>query len=191
MLAVNEQGVWSLGHSKEPVTGILLWLLWAAEAGTITGIAALVPYNSVTSTPFCEPCEAWTAAEEDVARLEVTELDLMRQALEQGKWEVLSLLPKASPESADRLRLDLWVCPQCRESCYLTVKRLTTTVNQEGKEETKTEEVVSNMAVPAQVVSQVRAIMLAAPAADAAAAAPAVPADGPRPADAEAEAAPE
>jgi hypothetical protein len=163
ILVINKEGAWGIGSSGEPVTGVFLWILWGIEAIAIVGITAIFPTINVTSTPFCEDCDCWTEEREKAAFLEPTEEDMLKGALEQGTFEVLTLLPAAPAENRDSLHIDLHTCPSCTSTNYLTVKRVTITQDSKGKDETNTNEFVQNLSIPHDVVEQVGTIEAPAP----------------------------
>jgi len=65
-----EHGSWSL-HSGDPVTGVPLGLVWAAEAAIIVGMSIVLPYGFIATTPFCEQAQCWLDEEKKIDTLAV------------------------------------------------------------------------------------------------------------------------
>ena len=64
-----EQGTWGLRGSGN-VTGIMLALVWAVEAAIIIGLSALIPFGTISDTPFCEKNQCWLDQEKKIDTLE-------------------------------------------------------------------------------------------------------------------------
>jgi len=135
-----------------------LWLLWIIELGLILLMAWSGPNEELTTTPFCENCDQWTEKDTAIARLMPCETEMLKMALEQNHYEVLTQLPSASPQEKAYLDLDLNVCTACRNNCFLTIKSTEISIDKEGKEEIEQVDVVRNLMVPAEVVETVRGI---------------------------------
>ena len=57
---ISEKGGWTIGgKGSEPVTGVVLWLFWLAEAGTIVGLCIAVARWVGGTYPYCESCGRW------------------------------------------------------------------------------------------------------------------------------------
>lgn len=140
--------------------GGFAWALcWLGEFVVITFLYAILPYSQVTEEPFCENCEDWTVEETEVATLEKTDSEMLKAALEAKEFAVLTLLPPTSPDNPDCLHLELHVCPECQENCYLSIDEITVKVDAKGESNTDTTTIVNNLCIPAEVVEEVRQIM--------------------------------
>jgi hypothetical protein len=60
MLEVNVVGTWSSGGALVATKGLVLWLIWIAEAGFLLAVAASIAIALVARRPFCERCGQWS-----------------------------------------------------------------------------------------------------------------------------------
>ena len=154
---VNENGAWSLGSGDTPTTGALLWVLWAIEAAVIVGVAAAVSWSWVNTTPFCEPCDAWTEKEIKAAKLgPAASIANLKQSLEAKEFRPLAELGQATP--ALFTEMDLLVCPRCRQVGFLTVRNVAITVDKRKKQQVSKTDVVKNLTIEAEYMEKVRGI---------------------------------
>ena len=63
-----EHGSWGL--KGEPVTGVILAIVWGVEALMILSLSTLVAYVMISGTPFCERTESWLDQEKKISTLE-------------------------------------------------------------------------------------------------------------------------
>lgn len=93
---INETGVWSVKGSTP--TGIVLWVLWAAEAIGLVGLTALLVRAEIAGWPFCEQCEKWTLRTPSAAKLELVDKpEMITSAIATGHYEVFDLMTPVNP----------------------------------------------------------------------------------------------
>ena len=148
MQFVGEVGVWSI-RNWQP-TGWALYCFWLVEAGVI--MCSTVMVSAGNDDPFCEDCNEWTEEQEGVALLQVTDNAMLKAALEQERYEVLSQVPVAPADSTDCLHVNTHTCSKCSESHYLTIEQVTVTIDEKGNDDTDKTDVLKNLWVPAEVV---------------------------------------
>lgn len=140
-----ENGGWSIRNATPK--GPILAGIWLVEAGTIIGIATVMPYRLISALAFCELCDCWTTKQEGVRRLPLSTLDDVRSMLERGQLAPLADiadLPEAEPVY---LRLDLSRCERCDQSNFLSVITVMQTVDKKGEVSTQTTEVVKHATI--------------------------------------------
>ena len=142
-----QQGVWSL-KSWTP-RGETLYGIWGLEALFIVGATVYSVYKGVTSTPFCEDCNAWCDEElEEKPAGFVTDAKAFRHALELGNLTVLGELDKSN--YAQFSRSTLYVCPKGTHAGYLSVTNVQESVNKKGDTEEKKSSLVEHLTVSDQ-----------------------------------------
>ena len=60
---LNETGSWSIGRAGEPVSGLLLYVVWGVEAIIMLGLTVFMAQLAAHRL-FCEGCGKWTDYEE-------------------------------------------------------------------------------------------------------------------------------
>ena len=137
---VNEQGAWSIGHgygssskNNNAVSGVLLWLFWAAEALTVVIGSTLSAWHGLTSDPFCESCQTWCDEEKDVASIQAAGSDELRRRFEAKDFQYLKAVGPKHADDAEWCRLDLHRCPGCGKTNTLSVKRERLRIDGKGK----------------------------------------------------------
>lgn len=148
ILAVNQQGVWSVFDSTP--TGIELWLYWGAEALVIVGLSTFVPWLNLRGVPFCEPCSRWVDGQETLSPLDpVADPKGFRSRLEQGDYAPLKTLHKLPQESSAFTSVTLLKCPGCQASNYLSAQAVTLTKDKKGKVNRKQVNLIENLVLSA------------------------------------------
>ena len=91
----NQYGTWTEQNSS-PTTGVVLWIIWAAEALTVIATAAFVSYAIENKAPFCETCGRW--AEGDKPMLFQTTLapNQFTSLLTAGDFDALGRIPRGT-----------------------------------------------------------------------------------------------
>jgi hypothetical protein len=156
IVALSERGVWSVGRgSKEPVSGIALQLVWAIEACMILGITVFTCLSS--TTPYCETCGNWTEEEKGALTANPAEdMNLFKRALEDENYEVLTLLSPVT-SLANFIAVDLHLCKNCTNGPhYMSLRKISVTQDANGKDQTNTEDLVTNLMIDQSVVDSVR-----------------------------------
>lgn len=136
ILTVNENGAWSF-RSGDPVTGGVLWGVWALEALIIFGASLLIAKGWMEAEPFCENCEVWCESKENVLAATTQNVEEFKQRMEAKDFRYLESLGAPAAECADWQQIDLYTCPKCMNTNTLSAKRVVLKVE---KKETKKEE---------------------------------------------------
>ena len=89
-----EHGSWSL--KSTPVTGIILAIVWLAEAAITSGLIVYLGYTGMANTPFCETTQTWLSVETDIDTLAFIRSDEAQLDLQSGD---LSCLTKPRPRN--------------------------------------------------------------------------------------------
>ena len=98
-----EDGVWSIGSSGQPVTGVFLATVWIIEALTLVAAPAVLAYLSTRNTPYIESIGQW--ATEKATYLPLAHYDkpartALASRLAAGEAEALAeLRPADDPEA--------------------------------------------------------------------------------------------
>ena len=91
---VYENGTWSIGSSSTTaVSGVMLGIVWVAEAATIIGLSTLVGVNMSADRVFCEKCESWCTVLVDRALYDLGASAMLRTALAE---RAMSFIPTKS-----------------------------------------------------------------------------------------------
>jgi hypothetical protein len=119
MTLINEVGTWGMSTGSA-TKGTELWIIWALEAITVVGAAALAAVAVINMQPFCEPCQLWGSASEKLCLSAASDLGQIKLLLEQHD---LSFLQKLGPgdKKATHLSAQLHSCPNCGELNTLTL----------------------------------------------------------------------
>lgn len=72
---------------------------------------------------FCEACRAW-AVDHIFGCVEPVPLSQLRPKLEQGELEALTSLRQYDLKKPDSLRVNVHICPSCRQFCALSVTKV-------------------------------------------------------------------
>jgi hypothetical protein len=126
-----ENGAWAMKNGP-PVSGIMLAVFWSIEAAIIVGLSTVVAWYVISDHPFCENCKRWTVNEKGNRSLSLIGAeDDLRQLLAGDPTSLMKF--NLAQNEQEYLQLDLALCPTCTESNFLTVQRVTETVDKEGK----------------------------------------------------------
>lgn len=149
MKVLLKEGTWSLGRrSTEPVTGFLLGTVWVAEAAIIVGASTLLGYSSVSRTPYCETHECWLDEEKVMDKLDAIVHPDYLAAFQAGDIAPLEVAQPRIPASGRFARLTLKHSPKCDDFCAFSIANVEVSVNKDGKQEEKVDEVMTNLWVP-------------------------------------------
>jgi hypothetical protein len=157
-----KNGFWAIGHrvgnnNQQPVTGIVLVVVWLAEAGIIVGVAAFVAWVTLGNLVYCEHCENWARSQKDVKRLTLSVPDGVIAKVAAGDLSPLDAWPMANPADQFFIRLNLDFCDGCEKSNYLTMERVVTQLDKKGKPQQVVTPIVKRMPIDAVDVPRVRA----------------------------------
>ena len=152
---VAENGVWSFGRSGEPVKGVILWIVWAIEAGIIV-FAAMWVSRLGAGGVFCERCDRWAEDEPDLVHLELG--DKTGEAIEHlvgGSFESLKQLQRAPDESAF-FQIGACNCPQCKELNTLNAKVVVHQLDEKGNIQKQETPVLAGLLTPRPVLDDLK-----------------------------------
>lgn len=154
--AFYEQGQWTIGHSKEPISGIPLAIVWIIEAGGVIGFAMYWARNDLESLAYCERCGCWTRAR--LARLlDGTHIHALVRRVRDGDLTALTEIPAAPRDAKQQLLLETSGCQHCGESNFLTLTNVTKTVDKKGKESINKSVMVDKLVLGASDVALIEA----------------------------------
>ena len=138
-------GSWTL--KGEPVTGVILGIVWGVEALMIVGLSTLMAYVMILGSPFCERTECWLDQEKKISTLEPFTQPAQLEAFKSGDLSSL-FQARAKSEGASTFgRLTIKHSPQCEEFFTVTVVNVTVTIDKKGKITEKSRELARNVIV--------------------------------------------
>jgi len=149
MKVLLQEGSWGIGFSShEPVTGILLAIVWIAEAGIMVGLSTIAGLSSVMQTPFCEIHECWLDEEKKIDKLDIFARPQDIAAFKNGDIAPLEQARPRVPAAGQFARLTLKYSSRCEDYCAFTVANVTVTPDKDGKMKEKVTELMTNLWVP-------------------------------------------
>lgn len=158
--AIDENGTWSLGHSRgENVSGTFLWLIWAGEAATILGTALVVARKFAGELPFCERCERWCEKPVAVARVNPGDAAQLRRTMEAGDYAYLRSLVPAGQIGTTWWRLDHHRCAGCDQLHTITVTEVRQQTDRRGRTTEKSKVLVHRLLATPEQVQSLRAAL--------------------------------
>ncbi|HKG12211.1 MAG TPA: hypothetical protein VKB12_02700 [Pyrinomonadaceae bacterium] len=158
ILNVNTHGAWSIGRGKTPVTGILLWVVWAVEGlAVLVGPPAIV-WSVLTSEPFCEFCGEWCEQDQGLVSLAQAEPAGLKQVFESKQFERLKSVGAKDSGAADWNRLDLHRCKRCDRTNTLTVKSEKITFDKKGNSKVESKAILSKLVLSQPEVEELRRV---------------------------------
>lgn len=158
ILSVNEYGAWSIGHSKTPVTGFFLWVVWAVEgAAVLIGPPAIV-WSVLNSEPFCEFCGEWCEEDQGLVSLAQAEPTGLRQVFESKQFERLKSVGAKDSNAADWYRLNLHHCKRCDRTNTLTVKAEKITFDRKGNSKVESKALFNKLTLSRPEVEELRRV---------------------------------
>lgn len=162
---VSEVGAWTLGSSDSPVTGFFLWAVWILEALIVFGASLVVAFFVADSEPFCESCESWCEARDDVLRFSgrVSGGAIQARLLE-GDLNVLAETPRAGPRDNPWHQVDLCLCPSCGATNTLTFSECSVTYDKKGNAQVNKAPLVTRMLLDDEQAAWVQGLRDAPPA---------------------------
>ncbi len=127
-------GFWTMGKNDQPVSGIFLLICWLAEAGAVLVTSFLVSRGIVGALPFCETCDQWTKRVEAFCRFRCPAEDtVVMQQIKDGDLSELFDLETCLGDKDRSLKLDVWRCPTCEDSSYVTINNVRLVKNKKGE----------------------------------------------------------
>jgi hypothetical protein len=148
MQILNENGSWGIGSSGTPVTGVLLTIFWFGEALIMIVASVFLSFGAVGEMPFCETHGCWLDKAKKIEKLDSFVLPDQIDSFKAGSIAPLEKAVPRVPASGRFSRLTLKHSDQCEEFCTLSVSNVTVTVDKNGKQQEKTERIISNLLLP-------------------------------------------
>lgn len=126
---VAQDGWYTIGHSLKP-SGIVLWALWAIEAGIVVGAGFVLAPSRIQGSGFCEACQAWMVAEPTLM-VPADEAGVTTSVRRQGLAGLQAVKPPSG--GADQwVRLLRQRCPACHEAAVYQVDSVYVTKTEKG-----------------------------------------------------------
>jgi hypothetical protein len=113
MQLINRYGTFSFGSGKEPVTGIVLSLIWIAEAILILALVYFIARIGLVSRVFCERCGQWARPWNLLPAFKWLEDQTVLKQICTGDLAATAHLVRATPLENPKLVLSVLECPQC------------------------------------------------------------------------------
>lgn len=149
MKVLIEHGSWGIGFSShEPVTGVLLGIVWVAEAAVIVGFSTIAGLAFVSQTPFCETHDCWLDEEKKMDKLNIFTRPEDVAAFKNGDIEPLDHAQPRVPASGQFARLTLKYSSHCEDYCALSVANVTVAPDKDGKMKEQVTKLMTNLWVP-------------------------------------------
>lgn len=130
---VYEHGAWRLKNHADPVSGVPLAILWGLEFLTVLAGSTLIPWHAVADKTYCEDCRQWCETDSDVARLPIESQESVAEDVNAGNLRPLYDLPRVPEETPEFLRVNLVHCAGCSENNYVTLNRVSVSVDDKGE----------------------------------------------------------
>lgn len=144
IIDLSEVGAWTLRGN--PVSGVMLWIVWIVEALIVFGTSLAVAGSTGNSRPFCEACESWCTARNDVARFAgENDGDAIGQRLMALDLGVLAQTPRAHPQATAYFQVDIARCESCGATNTLTFNRVHVTYDKKGNPQVHAKPIVNRM----------------------------------------------
>ncbi len=159
MKELYKEGSWGIGFNNSGnVTGIVLGIVWFIEAVIVVGIATLVPWTMITSTPYCEENQCWLDEEKKIETLQpISDPETLEQ-LKAGNISALASVPAKVPGASDFTRVTVKHSPN--SNCFFTVhvENVVKETDKEGKEVEKTNSLSDHLMIPGPAAEFIKQI---------------------------------
>jgi hypothetical protein len=159
---INKTGAWTIGslHAGQgiAVSGVVLWLVWVAEAlivlvGSVIGATA-----AMSSDPFCESCQSWCRHTKELMLLETGNPDELKRRVEAKDFDSLKSLEPKKPGQEDWFKIDICECPKCGHTNTLSLINERWVVDNKGKQSKKGTPVVDKLLVSKSDINRLRQV---------------------------------
>lgn len=125
------QSGWFNIHGSTP-TGIVLWVLWAIEAGIVVIGTPYFAGRVIAPLVFCEGCGRWSDAQQG-GLLFAVPLPNVIERLAQGDAAALEELKTPDPAAMQTMRIDMHKCAGCNQTATYHFVKITKTKDKDGK----------------------------------------------------------
>lgn len=150
MQHLYEHGSWGM-RSGGNVTGVMLALIWAAEALTILGVAIYSGTDPIRNTPYCEKSDSWLDENTKYSTLAAFTEPAQLTALKAGDiGPVLEARPRQLEASVFG-RLNLKYSPQCKDFFTLKVENVTLKTDKEGEVKEEVKALTKDLVLPSEL----------------------------------------
>jgi hypothetical protein len=153
--AINREGWYSIGGGTPK--GAVLWAFWGIEALIIVGASTLLAAGAIEGQVYCERCARWCDHTADAKRFTPPQSDEQLADLRPNHLEPLASLPAAGPSQSPFIRVETWLCSQCRRTAAMQAKHVTVRADKEGKPEERTHDLTPMWSVTPAALEQIRA----------------------------------
>lgn len=144
------QGRWQ--RNNNPISPTEMGFIFAVEALLLIGFPTLMATRN--RDPYCEACGKWTKTSPPLA-LPSTDSAGLKRDLEDENYEPLLRLPQQPMTEGSGTTVQLFCCPDCEDSNYLTLS--TVTVTQKKKDvNVVTTPFMTYLSVPKEIADWVR-----------------------------------
>lgn len=118
-------------------SGWFALIVWVLEAGVVYLMSLGFAFVQVDQ-PFCEDCECWTEKRENVATFaHPGDPSRLAKRLQQGEYLALLECDPTTGKANYYLRVDMDMCPRCLQTCVISCKHVSNTINNKGEKEQK------------------------------------------------------
>lgn len=146
ILKINETGAWTL--FSFPVSGIMLWAVWAIEALIILILPLIMAWVFV-SDPYCETCNRWTEEEKAVREFKcVVPPEELKEIVRRKDYGILLGHPRRAGDLIF-YRADVHKCKSCNVLHVLKIEEVTLKIDENGKSSESKSAVVENLLINA------------------------------------------
>lgn len=143
---INEEGTWGIGSTT--VSGVILSIFWIIEALLILVIPIYLPYKQAVK-PFSEKLNQWLEERSMSRNMAITNsADELRMEIESGNFGTLI---NATSSIANPFRKLVLYSDDQQQEVYLTVKHITITYDDKGKEKENEVEEVKEVLIPKEL----------------------------------------
>lgn len=155
-----DEGFWSF-KGNTTVSGALLAGVWILELGILFYFAWVGVSSFFKENTYCEDCYGWSQPRNALALYGAGSALETARRVNAGDVNALGSCAPVVEGATDFLMLNAHICPSCDEHCYITLQRVTTTVNGKGETNTETKTLVDRLGVDG---ASLKTILAAAPA---------------------------
>jgi hypothetical protein len=135
------------GSGGTKLDGWGVWTVWGIEALIIFGVVVFLMWGEA-SAPYCERCNRWAVPK----KLVIPGLGREQAAPLVERGDLTGLVDLRAPPEPDpllSLTYTATLCPNCKETGYITVEEKRITVSKRGKRDEKTQRLVKHAALSA------------------------------------------
>ncbi len=143
-------GSWGM-HDGEPVTGIMLGIVWFVEACIIVGLCVVVGFDMVSKSPYCETSQCWLDQVKKIDTLAPFTDPAQLSAFKAGD---LGPLTQARPRLVDGIewtRITLKHSPNCPVFHTVSLQNINLSFDKKGNRKEKARDLTKDLILPAEM----------------------------------------